>query len=137
MHHSPSYAAELHAIVINNVRKERHTLLQTKPANQGPSRPTLPTQLVAEDSAQFLRHLVKQLRLEHRLSRLCIAGGDTSSLSTQALGIWGLSYLDLVSPGVAACICHGDDEIDGLELVLKGGQMGPADFFDRVIEGTS
>lgn len=137
LHHSPSYVSKLHATVINNVRKGRHTLLQTKPANQGPSRPTLPTQLVAEDSAQFLRHLVKQLRLEHRLSRLCIAGGDTSSLSTQALGIWGLSYLDLVSPGVAACICHGDDEIDGLELVLKGGQMGPADFFDRVIEGTS
>lgn len=137
LHHSPSYAAELHAIVIDNMRKGRHTLLRTKTANLDRTRPALPAQRVAEDSAQFLRHLVKQLRLEQRLSRLCIAGGDTSSLSTQALGIWGLSYLGLVSPGVAACLCHGDDEIDGLELVLKGGQMGPEDFFDRVIEGTS
>lgn len=137
LHHTQTYAVKLHATVINNMRKGRHTLLQTKSVNQDQTRPALPAQVVAEDSAQFLSGLVKQLRQEQLLSRLCIAGGDTSSLSTQALGIWGLSYLGLVNPGVAACICHGDDEIDGLELVLKGGQMGSEDFFDRVIEGTS
>lgn len=135
LHSNARYGPELQETVIRSLRLGQHTLLQTQAVHHQTEKPALPTQQVAQDSAQFLSTLVKRLRQEQRLSRLCIAGGDTSSLSTQALGIWGLSFLGLVSPGVAACLCHGDDEVDGLELVLKGGQMGPADFFDRVIAG--
>ena len=70
------------------------------------------------------------------LRRVGIAGGDTSSLSVQALDAWGLSYLQPVAPGLAMCRVHSDaPSLDGLEIVLKGGQMGPPDLFERLLHG--
>ena len=136
LHQDAAYGEQLQKTVTQSLQQGRHTLLQTKAVDHGQNAAAaLSTHVVAQDTAQFLGVLVKQLRQKRMVSRLCIAGGDTSSLCTQALGIWGLSFLALVSPGVAACICHSDDAVDGLELVLKGGQMGSADFFDRVIAG--
>lgn len=136
LHNCADYGPRLQKTVMQSLEQGHHTLLKTQATNHHlGAKSILPTQVVAHDTAQFLRTLVNGLRHKQLLSRLCIAGGDTSSLSTQALGIWGLSFLGLVSPGVAACLCHSDDEVNGLELVLKGGQMGPVDFFDRVIAG--
>lgn len=132
LHQSPAYAQALQETVCRMLRQGRHTLLKTRTADA--SSP-LPVDLVAQDTARLVGGLARRLRREGMLSRLCIAGGDTSSLSTQALGIWGLSHLGQVSPGVSLCQCHSDDELHGLELVLKGGQMGQEDFFDRVIQG--
>jgi uncharacterized protein YgbK (DUF1537 family) len=39
----------------------------------------------------------------------------------------------LTSPGAPLCRCHATTgELDNLELVLKGGQVGPEDFFELV-----
>lgn len=70
------------------------------------------------------------------LRRIGIAGGDTSSLAVQALAAWGLSYRASLAPGVALCRLHSDKAaLDGPEIMLKGGQMGPEHLFERLLHG--
>jgi uncharacterized protein YgbK (DUF1537 family) len=45
-----------------------------------------------------------------------------------------LSYLGNLAPGAALCLAHAPGaRLDGLELMLKGGQMGGVDLFERLI----
>src|SRR3569833_1974946 len=72
------------------------------------------------------------------LARLGIAGGDTSSHAVRALAPWGLSYLGNLGPGVAVTRMHCDDPaLDGLALMLKGGQMGSERVFEGLVQGTT
>ena len=64
-----------------------------------------------------------------------MAGGDTSSYALTALDIWGLSYVGAVGDGSALCRAHAQSGLDGIELMLKGGQMGPPDVFERLVHG--
>jgi uncharacterized protein YgbK (DUF1537 family) len=67
------------------------------------------------------------------VARLVIAGGDTSSHAVSALDVWGLSYRAPMVPGAPLCRVHSDDaRLDGLDIILKGGQMGPPGFFEDV-----
>jgi len=70
------------------------------------------------------------------VARLGVAGGDSSSLAMQALDAWGLSHLARVEPGVALCRLHSDaPALDGMQVMLKGGQMGSVDLFERFVHG--
>ncbi|MFD2141591.1 four-carbon acid sugar kinase family protein [Ancylobacter oerskovii] len=70
---------------------------------------------------------------EARPARLVVAGGDTSTMAVRALPIWGLSYRAACVPGAPLCRAHADHPwLDRLEIILKGGQMGPRDFFAAV-----
>jgi uncharacterized protein YgbK (DUF1537 family) len=54
----------------------------------------------------------------------------------RALGAWGLSYLAPLSAGVSVCRVHADSpQLDGIELMLKGGQMGEINLFEKLLEG--
>jgi uncharacterized protein YgbK (DUF1537 family) len=55
--------------------------------------------------------------------RVLLAGGDTSSYAVQQLGLYALTWVQELEVGVPLCRAHSDNEIDGLELVLKGGQV--------------
>lgn len=67
-------------------------------------------------------------------SRVVVAGGDTSSHAVAALDVWGLSYRAPMVPGAPLCRIHSDDpRLDGLDIILKGGQMGPVSFFTDVL----
>lgn len=71
-----------------------------------------------------------------RLSRIGIAGGDTSSQATLALGVWGLAFRCVLAPGVTVSLTRSDDPAtDGIELMLKGGQMGGDLLFDELAQG--
>ncbi len=71
------------------------------------------------------------------LRRVGVAGGDTSSLAVQALDAWGLSFVATLSPGASLCRLHSDvPDLDGCEILLKGGQMGDEDVFERLVHGT-
>ena len=71
------------------------------------------------------------------VGRLCIAGGDSSSHAIQALDAWGLSFLQAISPGVALCRLHSEQAaLEGMEVVLKGGQMGAAQLFETLRHGS-
>ena len=66
------------------------------------------------------------------IGRVVIAGGDTSSYATQELGLYGLEMLGELAAGTPLCRAYSDDSrFDGLEIALKGGQMGGPDYFGR------
>ncbi|WP_020619189.1 four-carbon acid sugar kinase family protein [Paenibacillus daejeonensis] len=71
------------------------------------------------------------------LRRLAVAGGDTSGYVTGELGIYALEMLAPLVPGCPLCRCSSDQpDFDGLEIVLKGGQIGEADFLERIRIGS-
>ena len=99
---------------------------------QGEVDPTAASR-VAQGTADFVASVMHS----NRLKRVGIAGGDTSSLATLGLGIWGLSYQTDLAPGVAVCSTRSDVEsMDAVELMLKGGQMGPPELFELLLHGT-
>lgn len=67
--------------------------------------------------------------------RAVVSGGDTSGYVTQQLGIFALSALAPTIPGASLSKVHADGPIDGLELALKGGQMGSPDYFGWIRDG--
>jgi uncharacterized protein YgbK (DUF1537 family) len=69
------------------------------------------------------------------LRRAVISGGDTSGHATRELGVFALTALAPTIPGAAIFRAHGDGAHDGLELALKGGQMGSPDYFGWVRDG--
>jgi 3-oxoisoapionate kinase len=73
---------------------------------------------------------------EARLERVVIAGGDTSGHAAAMLGIDALTAIAPVTPGSPLCRAHAlDPARDGLQMALKGGQVGGDDFFCAVREG--
>jgi uncharacterized protein YgbK (DUF1537 family) len=64
--------------------------------------------------------------------RCLVAGGDTSGAVVNALGIQSLEMSATLVRG--APLCQADT---GLELVLKGGQIGPPDLFIRAAHGAA
>ncbi|MCY0096737.1 four-carbon acid sugar kinase family protein [Hoeflea ulvae] len=83
-----------------------------------------------------LGQLVADVRRKTRLPRVAVAGGDTSGHAMTALGVTALSAVAPLAPGAPLCRVHSrDPEIDGLEVTLKGGQMGSRDFFSHAKDG--
>lgn len=65
--------------------------------------------------------------------RVIVCGGDTSSRVTVLLGARSLSIAANPWSNVVLLRAHADDPaVDGLELLLKGGQVGDDDLFERV-----
>jgi 3-oxoisoapionate kinase len=69
------------------------------------------------------------------LRRAVISGGDTSGQGMRHLGLEALVALAPTLPGAALCTAHGSGPHDGLQIVLKGGQMGSRDFFGWIRDG--
>lgn len=73
-----------------------------------------------------------------RVRRVVVAGGDTSGYATRQLGIYALELLTPIAPGSPLCRASSQaTALDGLEIALKGGQGGKADYFDRVRGGAA
>ncbi|MBP1962841.1 four-carbon acid sugar kinase family protein [Paenibacillus aceris] len=80
------------------------------------------------------RELVQSLGLK----RVVFAGGDTSGFAVKRMNMYALEMIAPIVSGGPLCRAYSHDErIDGLEVVLKGGQVGPPDFFGRVQRGQS
>jgi uncharacterized protein YgbK (DUF1537 family) len=85
---------------------------------------------------QGLGKIQKRLVGEAKLRRAVVAGGDTSS---HALGEIGIEALTLAmplpqTPGSPLCTAHGG-HLDGLQIALKGGQVGADDYFSMIRAG--
>jgi 3-oxoisoapionate kinase len=120
--------------VVNEVsgllREGRNVLVSTVPAEGGTRLDGHGGGAIADRSAIIVDRVLKKVPVK----RVAIAGGDTSSRIAQGLGFWGLSYHSQISNGVALCQTRsGIPERDQMLLMLKGGQMGDVDLFERFL----
>lgn len=69
------------------------------------------------------------------IRRAVISGGDSSGHAMRQLGLSALVAKAPTIPGAALCQAHGDGPHDGLEIALKGGQMGSQDYFGWIRDG--
>ncbi len=94
--------------------------------------PQVARERLAEQQGIILRELLEMTGLR----RAVIAGGDTSGHAARQLGIYALELLAPIAPGSPLCrALSSDSRFDGLEIALKGGQGGKADYFGRILTG--
>ncbi len=117
-------------MALDSLRLGCDTVLYT--ALGTPSGATLDQELGAA-----LGRLLLELVQEGGVRRVVLCGGDTSSHAVQQLKLTAITFAGALSPGAPLCRAHADEAtgLDGLELVLKGGQIGPEDFFDIARRG--
>ncbi|HLR51697.1 MAG TPA: four-carbon acid sugar kinase family protein [Candidatus Avamphibacillus sp.] len=90
-------------------------------------------QLLGEKLGKLIREAVERTSLK----RIVIAGGDTSSYATLEMGIYALEMIERMAPGAPLCTSYSDNKkFDGLEIALKGGQLGQVDYFSKVHRGS-
>lgn len=86
---------------------------------------------------QRLGWIARAILQKRPLKRLLLSGGDTSSQVTKALAPEGLVVAARLAKGAPLCrMVSGDPWLDGLEVALKGGQIGDAEFFVTAKSGT-
>jgi uncharacterized protein YgbK (DUF1537 family) len=126
-----AYAQQMSAEVAALLAQGRHVLACTSAPDSAPGH-AVDSRALAQASGELLARVLKAVPLR----RLGIAGGDTSSHAVQALNAWGLSYAAQLAPGVALCRLHSDEaSLDGMEIMLKGGQMGSENLFETLLHG--
>ena len=132
-HGDKAYLTELVRQVTELMDSGQSVIAHTTPVGEDPREEALPAIEVAKATGQFVSRLLSTTQPR----RIGVAGGDTSSWALRALNVWGLSFIGHLAPGVALCRTHSDAEsLDGIEIMLKGGQMGPPDLFLRLRCGT-
>ena len=91
---------------------------------------------VNEDVGSGLGALLLDVIERAEISRCAIAGGDTSGHGASMLGLYALTALAPIATGAALCQAHSEKQsLANLQISLKGGQMGEADFFQQVRNG--
>ncbi|WP_085028687.1 four-carbon acid sugar kinase family protein [Ensifer aridi] len=92
----------------------------------------IPPQLIGEAYA----NLMIAARKETGVQRVVLAGGDSSSYAVRQSAAESLTIkvFDRVQHGHLCELMGGG--LDGLEVLLKGGQVGDDDYFMRVLHGT-
>ena len=72
------------------------------------------------------------------LKRIVVAGGDTSGRVLETIPVMALEVAHPLGRGAPICRCHGTEAgFDGLQIVLKGGQLGQPSLFVDALEGTA
>lgn len=74
------------------------------------------------------------------LKRAILAGGDTSSHALGELDVFALTtrFPLLATPGSPLCTAaSADPRLDGLEIAMKGGQVGGDDYFVALRDGAA
>ena len=85
-----------------------------------------------------LGRLLRDMVTHGGLTRAVVAGGDTSSHALRELDVHALTVaMPLPStPGSPLCTAHSDTPaFDGLQVALKGGQIGAANYFETIRTG--
>lgn len=87
---------------------------------------------------QRLGEVAREILRQRPVERLLLSGGDTSSQVTQALAPDGLVVAARLTRGAPLCrmVARNQSWLDGLQVALKGGQMGDASFFETARAGT-
>lgn len=81
-------------------------------------------------------HIFKETLRRTGVKRAIVAGGDTSGHVMQQIEAFALTWRAPAAPGSPLCTVHSDvSDFTDLQIVLKGGQVGQRDFFERVRAG--
>lgn len=140
----PATLDQLVTGAMQELRRGRSVLLHTA---RGPNDPRIEAAITAQqahgagreqarlDAGRLLGQrlgLVTQSILRNEpLERLLLSGGDTSSQIVKALAPEALLVAARLTPGAPLCrVVSGQPWLDGLEVALKGGQMGDTHFFE-------
>ena len=87
---------------------------------------------------QRLGQLVDTVLRAVPLRRLLLSGGDTASQITQRLAPDALLIAARLAPGAPLCrVVSRAPHLQRLQIALKGGQMGQADYFVKALRGTA
>lgn len=90
----------------------------------------------AEVLGQALGKVLRMVVKQSSVCRICIAGGDTSSYAARAMGIEALEMIAPLTPGAPLCRAKAPGSpLDDCEVVFKGGQVGPENYFEIVKNG--
>lgn len=89
------------------------------------------------DLGQALGAITKAVSERGELERIVICGGDTSGYCARALQVYALTAKAPLAPGSPLCDAYRQPETrrGRFELVLKGGQVGGARFFEQARTG--
>ena len=154
----PAALATLAARAIDALRAGRSVMLHTA---RGPHDPRIDAMIAAlvadggrshrspEEARQEARHeggrrlgqclgeVVDRVLRAVPLRRLLLSGGDTSSQITQRLAPDALQVEARLAPGAPLCrVLSRQDHLRGLQIALKGGQMGQPDYFLTAMRGS-
>ena len=81
---------------------------------------------IGSSLGMVLSSLVKDMKLP----RIVVSGGDSSGQACTAMGLTSVTALAPLAPGAPLCRATSrHPHLDGIEIALKGGQMGKEDFF--------
>jgi len=143
-------AAELIAAATARLRDGRSVILHTA---RGPDDPRIDAMIGALEARGRTRaqakhegghmlgtrlgSIARDILRAVSVRRLLLSGGDTSSYVTKVLAPDAIVVAARLAPGAPLCrLVSGDARLDGLEVALKGGQMGDVDFFERARRGS-
>ncbi len=96
----------------------------------------LSTNKIGEILGAQLGIILKEILTETGLRRAAVAGGDTCGYVLRQLSIHVLEFM--IPLGKATPLCSASSKeptFDGLEIALKGGQLGEKDFFVSLQNG--
>ena len=137
------------AQIIENFNNGKSTILHTSTGSSDPR--------IAETGAYFrskgisendiqkqcstvygsvLGQITKEVVKSVKIKRVLFAGGDTSGYAASELDILALEMIAPIAPGAPLCKAVSDNEwVNGIEMNFKGGQVGTADYFIKVLKG--
>lgn len=93
-----------------------------------------------QTAGEHLGRIARALIAQNELRRVIFAGGDTSSHALGQLDIYALTTrLPLTAtPGSPLCTAHSaDPSLNGIDLAMKGGQVGHDDYFTMLRDGVA
>lgn len=128
--------AEIETRLLDNLTRKQPTVVYTARGTDGRIDAD---EVPAETLGAIYGGLVQDLRKMSNLRRVVFAGGDSSSFSVKASGARALEiavFDELQNSHVCRLSAPEGHPMNGLEVMLKGGQIGAEDFFLRAMAGT-
>jgi uncharacterized protein YgbK (DUF1537 family) len=117
------------ATAVAALKSGRHVVVYTSRGEAG-------APVAASVLGSQLGRLARAAVMQAGVTRLAVAGGDTSGYAGRALGIESLEMLAPLAPGAPLCRAFAPGSpADGLEVNFKGGQVGAPDYFGAVARG--
>jgi uncharacterized protein YgbK (DUF1537 family) len=91
---------------------------------------------VGQQLGKTLGRVIRKAIESNPVQRICIAGGDTASHASVALGIEAIEMIAPAWPGAPLCRVHAPGSpVDGVQMNFKGGQVGGDDYFLALARG--